>query len=79
MVRAEVVSDLVGDRVDSLVVILRVNFSPGKVAVALAESIEVAQTFHASDISVEQEVNQAVVTGVSNPGERVQEDLKKCK
>ena len=72
-------SDLVSDRVDGLLVILRVDFAPGKVAVALAESIEVAQTLHAPDISVEQEVDKAEVTGPSNSGERVQEDLRKCK
>ena len=66
------------DRVDSLVVIPRVDFAPGKVTVALAEAIEIAQTFHAANISFEQEMDQAVVTGASNPGQRIQENLKKC-
>ena len=77
MFRPEVVPDLVSDRVDRLVVIVRVDFAPGQVTVALADSIEIAQTFHAANVSVEQKVNQAVVPGVAHSEERVQQDLNK--
>ena len=53
MLRAEVVSDLVSDRVDGLLIIPRVDFAPGEVTVALAESVQIAQTFHTANISVQ--------------------------
>ena len=75
MFRPKVVSHFVSDRVDRLLVIVRVDFAPGQVTVALADSIEIAQTFHTADISVQQQMDQAVVTGPSNSGESVQENL----
>ena len=68
MVRAEVVSDLVGDGVDCLLVIVRVDLTPGKVTVSLTQSIEVPQPFHTADVSVQEEVDQAVVSCPANPG-----------
>ena len=68
-------SYLVSDRVDSLGIIIRMDFAPGKVTVTIAQSIEIAQTFYAPDISVEQEVDQTVFTGVSNSRQSIQKNL----
>ena len=68
-------SYLVSDCVDSLGIAFRMDFAPGKVTVTIAQSIEIAQTFHAPDISVEQEVDQTIVAGVSNSRQSIQKNL----
>ena len=46
-------ADLVCDGVDRLLEVINVDLAPGRVAVPLAESIEVAETLHTADISGE--------------------------
>ena len=65
-----------GDGVDSLCEVVRVDLAPGSVAVSLAEAIEVAESLHTADVSRQQQVDQAVVRRPPHTGDGVQEDLK---
>ena len=57
----KVVADLMGHGVHREAVIVQVNFGPGCVTVLLADTIEVTKSLGAANISVQQQMREAVL------------------
>ena len=53
-----------------------VCLGPGRVAVALAHAVEVAEPLHTADVPRQQQVAEAVVRGAAHLGHRVQDNLQ---
>ena len=76
MLRPEVVSDLVGDGVHCLRVVVDVDVGPGGVAAPLADPVEVAEAIDALNVPGHEEVDQAVVGPPPHSSDRVKDDLQ---
>ena len=55
---------------------VHVCLGPGRVAVALAHAVEVAEPLHTADVPRQQQVAEAVVRGAAHLGHRVQDNLQ---
>ena len=75
MLRPEVVSNLVGDGVHSLLVVVDVDVGPSGVAAPLADAVEVAEPLNALDVSGHEKVHEAVLCPPTHFGDSIQDTL----